>query len=87
MNAENPGSCPSCKFETDELERFPVFPMSWLGRTGQTEKWLCSLCANSLAGVAFENPDQYEHAALYGVVCNVGNAILKALRQTNEGHL
>lgn len=67
-------ACDSCRFETKvQLYEGP-----------KKEKWLCGLCAGSLAGNAYEYPEQYECADLYGVVCHVGNAILKALADKRE---
>ena len=76
------GECESCGYETllKAYTRAPHIehvaprdePYPW--------KWLCDLCARTLAGNAVDYPTQYPDRHIMQTVCHVGNAILAALR-------
>ena len=59
--------------------------MSSLGKE-QTHGWLCSLCRSTLAGVAYEYPEQYpgQEVALR-TICYIGNVILEAIEDLKRG--
>ncbi len=72
---ERPDECESCGYETD-LKAYSMcrsLPKS-------EYKWLCNLCAGTMAGNAYEYPEQYENVPLFQTVCYVGNAILDAVK-------
>src|SRR6185436_17441496 len=78
--SEQPEECQSCNFPTKDLTRYDVFPLSSRGKAGVKHKWLCELCASTMAGTACEYPEFYPDVNLYGTVCFIGNTILKAIR-------
>lgn len=67
--------CDSCGYKT-EVKEYPVFPLSHLGRCGKITKVLCHLCASTIAGNAYENPDMYDASYLAGIICYIGNTLL-----------
>ena len=73
--------CDCCKYVGADLKEYDVFFASFLAKTGQTTKSLCRLCADSMAGIAYEYSDQYPNSQLYGVVCHVGNVILAEMKK------
>lgn len=76
-----PEGCDSCRFET-ALKRYDNHRSIGLHASGPKSKWLCELCASTMAGNAHEYPEQYrgERATLQ-TLCYVGNAILTELRK------
>lgn len=44
--------------------------------------WLCRLCASTLAGNAYDYPEQYQgQAAVLKTICYVGNTILAEVKK------
>ena len=66
------GECSSCRFVTN-VKEYPAEPMGKIPH----ESHFCDLCAGSLASVAYVYGG--EDARICGVICHVGNAILKKL--------
>lgn len=67
------GECECCRFKTTltEFERANV-------RHRGEKRWLCVLCANTMAGVSTDY--YYEDSRVLETICYVGNAILSELR-------
>lgn len=87
-----PEECQFCNFETEALRAYRVY--RWLGSgidtsTKETHKWLCLLCASTMAGSAQEYPEQYGNHAndFLQAICFVGNVILSKLESLNTKEL
>lgn len=86
-NPENPEQCDSCGFETLDLKAYGNSSYSLGTRSGQGEshKWLCSLCAGTMTGTAYEYPEQFRgEINTMRAVCYIGNAILAEIRKAVE---
>lgn len=78
---EKPEECCSCRFQTEELTEYDPPFMS-----KRTTKWLCRLCASTMAGNAYDYPDQYRgQTDIMQTVCFVGNTILRAIGEVALG--
>jgi hypothetical protein len=85
-----PEECESCNFKTAALVAYRQ--NRYLGSRQdtsekETHKWLCLLCASTMAGTAAEYPEQYgDHAGdILQAICFVGNMILSSLDNKNGG--
>lgn len=70
---QKPDDCEACRFTTPNLK-----PHDQVNRK---KRWLCDLCAGTMAGVAAQYPSQFPdriEEALFSV-CYVGNKILAAI--------
>jgi hypothetical protein len=83
-----PAECGCCRAEGVELEAYPLSPGSPLDREAQENreprtKYLCGLCASTMAGSWAEYPHHHDRDALeiMRAVCYVGNAVLRALAE------
>lgn len=79
---DHPGVCESCEFNMQEVQPYTI--NRHLGSREDmsernTHKWLCILCASTMAGNAFEYPEQYPERDVLQAICFVGNAILANL--------
>lgn len=75
---DRPEECESCGYETTAIKAYPNtrgLPQE------ETWKWLCNLCAGTVAGNAYEYPEQYDDASTLQTICYVGNAILDAINK------
>ena len=74
-----PEVCESCDFDTADLEHFP-------GGPGLKEKWICKLCAGTVAGNLLNDSRAYGHesAAILRTICYVGNAIIQSIEKKGE---
>jgi len=71
MKTEKPDECECCQYGTNELEYYEPGPTDKIGR------WLCFLCADSMAGRYFECRRVYgELAAIGGLIMNAANHII-----------
>lgn len=81
---EKPEQCESCQFETDAIKAYRTtrnFP-----RGPCPDKWLCDLCASTIAGNAHEYPEQFPGTHdVVRTICFVGNAILAEIRKGAKG--
>lgn len=83
---EQPEECEGCSFATTALKWYDNTRYQWgvhAGR-GPKGKFLCSLCASTMAGNAVEYPEQYhdgQDSAILFAICYVGNTILAALNK------
>ena len=67
------GECDSCDFRTSLLRYSNMGPNKY-------EKWLCELCAHTMAGTALDFPEQYAHNNdVLKAICYVGNTILERI--------
>lgn len=81
-HVEKPEECCSCGFKTEELEEYGPTAFQKPART----KWMCLLCASTMAGNAYDYPDQYrENADVLKTICFVGNTILRAIGEVALG--
>lgn len=78
---EKPEECECCEFETAELKAYENFSMS---NTSTTHKWLCKLCASTMAGVALEYPELHKNGDILKAICHVGNAIIAEIRKSRK---
>lgn len=82
--AEKPEECRSCHFVTSNLKWYRSMKL------GQSYpgKWLCHLCASTLAGNAVDYPEQYtKNSAVLECICFVGNTILEAIQRGPNNNL
>jgi hypothetical protein len=77
MTGDKPEFCESCKFETTDLKVYENFPMSVEGKHTKN-KWLCFLCANTMAGRYWESKEKNHE--LFEHVCLTANLLLKLIR-------
>lgn len=75
-----PPECDSCHFETKRLKRYARAPLA----VEKGDKWLCVLCASTLAGNALDYPSNYPDPAALRTICYVGNVILAAIAERQE---
>lgn len=77
--SDKPEECECCQFVTTELKPYDAhrnFPKQM-----DEKKWLCLLCASTLAGNAHEYPEQYAgEVVTLKTICFVGNTILAAIK-------
>jgi hypothetical protein len=84
MENEKSEECDSCGFRTEALIAYPVrrnFPKE------SAPKWLCDLCASTMAGNAHEYPEQFREGRAGDVmktICFVGNTILAAIASARD---
>jgi len=84
---DNPGECESCGFETRNLKAYRNDRYMFTREPPAdacTHKWLCDLCAGTMAGNAIEYPEQYSdyhENQVVQAICYVGNMILAALEK------
>lgn len=78
--ADKPEECNSCGFKLEELRAYASTRYLFSGRSGPSHKWLCGLCAGTMAGNASEYPEQYPEHQVLATICYVGNAILAAIK-------
>jgi len=85
MSEEKPDECECCGFKTEAItayrtnRNFPKGPCP--------DKWLCNLCASTMAGTAHEYPEQYfegRAGEVLKTICFVGNTILAAIASARE---
>lgn len=87
-SAEKPDECDCCQFETSDLTDYGYARDGRDGRAMSPEdmghKWLCDLCAGTMAGNAYEHPRSFEPGTfvVLKTICYVGNAILRAIRES-----
>lgn len=73
-----PEGCQCCGFETTEIKPYGMNRMF----PNPGKKWLCNLCVETMAGNAYEYPEQYRHHGdVLKAICYVGNVILKEMRR------
>ena len=81
-----PVSCDSCHYATAALRRYDDRIAGRMNPNKRTA-WFCSLCANTYAGNAWRWPEQYrESGNIMRTICYVGNVVLDAIREAQEGH-
>jgi hypothetical protein len=75
-----PEECNSCSYETAALTRYDSM------KTGGEPRWLCQLCAGTLAANALEYPHHFtDGGVILQTICYIGNAILDAIRKAGAG--
>lgn len=83
-NPENPGCCESCSYKTVNLKAYGNTSYSLGSRRGKgdSHKWLCTICAGTMTGTAYEYPEQF-HGELNTMqaVCYIGNAIIEEIHK------
>lgn len=77
-----PDECHCCGFEMTQLTQYPPT----VSGKHQEVRWLCDLCAGSLAS----NMDDYRHydpdaVILAKVICYVGNEIIATIKRRRRG--
>ena len=81
---EKPPECYSCGFETKAIKSYrrsrEIATANEKSIDGGV-KWLCFLCASTLAGNAYEYPDLYPDSNTLKTICYVGNVILDKLKK------
>lgn len=79
---EKPDACESCDFVTAEIAKYSM--MRFFPAQPNRVKWLCELCASTMAGSAFEYPEQYpdKSGEILRAICYVGNSIIAEIRAT-----
>ena len=73
---DKPECCEACQFETGALTRYDKyrnFPEK------EEFKWLCEICASTMAGTAYEYPDQYPNREVMFMMAWCTNRILAAI--------
>jgi hypothetical protein len=79
---ENPGECECCNFVTQELTLYEnqdtCIAAGGYGKTRKADFWFCELCAGSMASTHYRYLN--EDYVTLSVICNVGNAIIAAIR-------
>ena len=83
-----PESCESCDFTTEELKAYPNNSSLGINPTcKKSHKWLCLLCASTMAGTGSEYPNQFREGKdldILQAICFVGNTILKEIRNASR---
>ena len=77
-----PEECESCCYAGSELVWYR--PSNSATRVYPDGMWLCSLCANTMAGCALEYGLERSNNDLIETICYVGNAILARLGTRHE---
>lgn len=73
---EKSEECDSCGYKTEGLK---FYASQRIDRPNQPGKWLCVLCASTVAGNALDYPEFYPDHNSLKTICYVGNVILARL--------
>lgn len=85
-----PEECESCSSDVAELKAYRntrYFGSRQVAPETHTHKWLCSLCATTMAGSGTEYPEQYREGKdleILQAVCYVGNAVMAEIQKLRE---
>lgn len=83
---ECPDCCEMCQSEVATLKAYSNTSAMGVGaKTHESHKWLCLLCASTMAGTACEYPNQFRSDRDYDIlatICFVGNAIIEEIRKS-----
>ena len=74
--------CACCHYEAKDLKEYD-YPIH---RSAEGKRLLCSLCANSFAGIINGYPDQHPNCDTYQLAAQMfcANAILDAIEEARE---
>lgn len=77
---DKPDTCESCTFEIEDLNAYKCSPI--LPQPTTTHKWLCNLCASTVAGNIADIPR--DDRDVIQTICYVGNMILADIRKGRD---